>query len=124
MIEEIYNLRKKNIKLLEELSNSKKELLHLQNQTLEDQQDTLHSIIEVLDILDNTGNNDNAKIILEKLLEKHQVKRIAIPSLMVSGMCESIPPVDFKFNHKVKKILKSGYMKGDEIFRPFLVEVE
>jgi len=124
MIEEIYNLRKKNIKLLEELSNSKKELLHLQNQTLEDQQDTLHSIIEVLDILDNTGNNDNTKIILEKLLEKHQVKRIAIPSLMVSGMCESIPPVDYKFNHKIKKILKSGYMKGDEIFRPFLVEVE
>lgn len=124
MIEEIYNLRKKNIKLLEELSNSKKEVLHLRNQTIEDQQNILHSIITVLDILDNNGNNENSKIILEKILEKHQVKRIATPSLMISGMCESIPPIDYKFNHKVKKILRSGYMKGDEIFRPFLVEVE
>ena len=85
MIEEIYNLRKKNIKLLEELSNSKKEVLHFRNQTIEDQQDILHSIITVLDILDNNGNNENAKIILEKILEKHQVKRIATPSLMISG---------------------------------------
>ncbi len=54
----------------------------------------------------------------------HQVKKIAIPSLMVSGMCETNPPTVVTYKQKVKKVLKTGYMKEEEIIRPFLVEVE
>ena len=124
MIEEIYNLRKKNIKLLEELADIKKELHSFQDYSKEAFHTFYLEIINILDLLEQSNNNDAVKNALEKVLEMHQVKKIAIPSLMVSGMCETNPPTEFTYKQKVKKVLKTGYMKEEEIIRPFLVEVE
>jgi hypothetical protein len=125
MIEELYILRKKNIKLLEELAQLKLELKQAVAQRDLSADHASLELIEILDALHQLQVPELAaiKTRLEKLLESQGVIRVSNPSLLVAGLCISKDQTPLTSKHAIQKILKYGYMKNGEVFRPFLVEV-
>jgi hypothetical protein len=125
MIEELYILRKKNIKLLEELATLKLEKIQLANGYQEASATLCLELIEILDLLGEIPATDTSVIKqrLEKILHGQGVMRLSNPSLTVPGLCVTKDSVQLTAKHSIQKILKYGYMKNGEVFRPFLVEV-
>jgi hypothetical protein len=125
MIEELYILRKKNIKLLEELAALKLEKGQLASEYQEASSRLCLELIEILDLLGDLPSADTSqiKLRLEKILHGHGVMRLSNPSLTVPGLCITSNSVLLTPKHSIQKVLKYGYMKNGEVFRPFLVEV-